>query len=135
MMWPPTSTNQVVLVMQAASAMAASSHKNFRLRGIPLEYETRNEVCSLIQKTLALEPSASPTVYSLAISPVDQNSKIATISFPSIPDSLSDRSRDEWVFHVSYGNDIDFERSLVFDTHFAGFTPFHRTSDKDCYIE
>ncbi|KAF5538071.1 ankyrin protein 3 [Fusarium phyllophilum] len=118
-----------------ASVMAAPSHKNFRLRGIPLECETRSEVCSLIQKTLALEPSASPTVYSLACSPVDPNSKVATLTFPSIPECLSDRSKVEWNFNLSEDNDIDFSRSLAFDTHFTGFTPFHRASDKDCYID
>ncbi|KAF5619615.1 ankyrin protein [Fusarium sp. NRRL 25303] len=115
--------------------MAAASHKNFRLRGIPRECETRNEVCSLIQKTLALEPSASPTVYSLACSPTDPNSKIATLSFPSIPDCLSDRTKAEWSFNLSDDNEIDFSRSLAFDTHFTGFTPFHRTSDNDCHID
>ncbi|KAF5963252.1 ankyrin protein 3 [Fusarium bulbicola] len=115
--------------------MAAVSHKNFRLRGIPLECQTRSEVCSLIQKTLALEPNASPTVYSLAVSPTDPNSKIATLSFPSIPDCLSDRSKVEWSFNLSDDNDIDFSRSLAFDTHFSGFTPFHRTSDNDCHVD
>ncbi|RKL10114.1 hypothetical protein BFJ68_g8729 [Fusarium oxysporum] len=115
--------------------MAASSHKNFRLRGIPREYETRGEVCSLIQKIFALEPNASPTVYSLALSPTDRNSKIATLSFPSIPDCLSDRLKTEWNFNLSEGADIDFGRSLAFDTHFTGFTPFHRASDKDCHFD
>ncbi|EXL92970.1 ankyrin repeat-containing domain protein [Fusarium oxysporum II5] len=115
--------------------MAASSHKNFRVRGIPLEYETRSEVCSLIQKTLALEPNASPTVYSLALSPTDRNSKIATLSFPTIPDCLSDRSKVEWNFNLSEDENIDFGRSLAFDTHFTGFTPFHRASDADCHID
>ncbi|KAG9495576.1 hypothetical protein J7337_013826 [Fusarium musae] len=115
--------------------MAAASHKNFRLRGIPLECETRSEVCSLVQKTLALEPNASPTVYSLACSPTDPNSKIATLSFPSIPECLSDRTKVEWSFDLSGDNDIDFSRSLAFDTHFTGFTPFHRTSDTDCQID
>ncbi|KAI1013658.1 hypothetical protein LB503_010485 [Fusarium chuoi] len=115
--------------------MAAASHKNFRLRGIPRDCETRSEVCSLIQKTLALEPSASPTVYSLACSPTDPNSKIATLSFPSIPECLSDRTKIEWSFNLSDGNDIDFSRSLAFDTHFTGFTPFHRTNDNDCHID
>ncbi|KAF5702550.1 ankyrin protein 3 [Fusarium globosum] len=115
--------------------MAAVSHKNFRLRGIPRECETRSEVCSLIQKTLALEPSASPTVYSLACSPTDPNSKIATLSFPSIPDCLSDRTKVEWSFNLSDDNEIDFSRSLAFDTHFTGFTPFHRASDNDCHID
>ncbi|VZH89223.1 unnamed protein product [Fusarium fujikuroi] len=119
----------------AVSAMAAASHKNFRLRGIPRDCETRSEVCSLIQKTLALEPSASPTVYSLACSPTDPNSKIATLSFPSIPECLSDRTKTEWSFNLSDGNDIDFSRSLAFDTHFTGFTPFHRTNDNDCHID
>ncbi|KAF5231474.1 hypothetical protein FANTH_13386 [Fusarium anthophilum] len=115
--------------------MAAASHKNFRLRGIPLECETRSEVCSLVLKTLALEPNASPTVYSLACSPTDPNSKIATLSFPSIPECLSDRTKVEWSFDLSGDNDIDFSRSLAFDTHFTGFTPFHRTSDNDCQID
>ncbi|KAF5578380.1 ankyrin protein [Fusarium subglutinans] len=59
--------------------MAAVSHKNFRLRGIPLEFE--------------------------------------------------------WSFDLSGDNDIDFSKSLAFDTHFTGFTPFHRTSDNDCQID
>ncbi|EXK24731.1 hypothetical protein FOMG_18558 [Fusarium oxysporum f. sp. melonis 26406] len=115
--------------------MAAGGHKNFRLRGIPLECETRSEVCSLIQKTLALKPSASPTVYSLACSPTDPNSKIATLSFPSIPGCLSDGTKVDWSFNLSDDNDIDFSRSLAFDTHFTGFTPFHRASDNDCHID
>jgi hypothetical protein len=115
--------------------MVASQHMNFRLRSIPIEYETRNEVCSLLQKTLGLEPSACSTVYSLALCPVTHNSKTATVSFPSIPESLSDRSRDEWVFPLSEDNNIGFGRSLVFDTHFAGFTPFQRSRDEDCHIE
>ncbi|QGI87870.1 hypothetical protein CEK25_002826 [Fusarium fujikuroi] len=125
----------LALGVSAVSAMAAASHKNFRLRGIPRDCETRSEVCSLIQKTLALEPSASPTVYSLACSPTDPNSKIATLSFPSIPECLSDRTKTEWSFNLSDGNDIDFSRSLAFDTHFTGFTPFHRTNDNDCHID
>jgi hypothetical protein len=120
---------------QAVVAMVASQHMNYRLRGIPLEYETRNEVCSLIQKTLGLEPSASPTVYSLAVYPVTHTSKIATVSFPSIPESLQDRARDEWIFPLSEDDSIGFGRSLVFDTNFAGFTPFQRSSDEDCLIE
>ncbi|KAF5649613.1 ankyrin protein [Fusarium sp. NRRL 52700] len=115
--------------------MAAASHKNFRLRGIPLACETRSEVCSLVQKTLALEPNASPTVYSLASSPTDPHSKIATLSFPSIPDSLSDVSKVEWSFHLSDDEEIDFSRSLAFDSHFTGFTPLHRASDSDCHID
>ncbi|KAL5611091.1 hypothetical protein FOBRF1_007208 [Fusarium oxysporum] len=115
--------------------MSAGSHKNFRLCGIPLEYETRTAVRGLIQQTLSLQPSTSLTVYSLATSPVDQNSKIATLSFSTIPERLSDRSRDEWVIHLSDGNDIAFSKSLVFDTHFSGFTPFQHTSDRDCRVD
>lgn len=115
--------------------MTANQHRNFRLRSIPIEYETKNEVCSLIQKTLGLEPSTSLIVYSLALCPVDQNSKIATVSFPSIPEPLSDRSRNEWIFPLADDNSIGFGRSLVFDIHFAGFTPFQSSSDEDCHIE
>ncbi|KAF5672317.1 ankyrin protein 3 [Fusarium heterosporum] len=115
--------------------MVATQHKNFRLQGIPLEYETRSEVCRLVQKTLGLEANASPTVYSLALSPVDCDSKIATVSFPSVPESLSDHSKTEWSFPLPDGDDIDLSRCLVFDTHFAGFTPFQRSSDEDCNID
>ncbi|KAF5688788.1 ankyrin protein 3 [Fusarium circinatum] len=88
-----------------------------------------------VSKTLSLEPNASPVVYLLAYSPTDPNSKIATLSFPSIPDCLSDRSKVEWSFTLCDDNDMDFSRPLAFDTHFIGFTPFHRTSDNDCHID
>ncbi|KAF4433171.1 hypothetical protein F53441_13772 [Fusarium austroafricanum] len=115
--------------------MSAGSYENFRIRGIPLEYETRAAVRDLVKQTLALEPSARLTVYSLAVSPGDQNSRIATLSFLAIPDSLSDRSKSEWIFPLLDGDDIDFSKSIVFDTHFAGFTPFQRTSDNDCHVD
>ncbi|KAH6949213.1 hypothetical protein DER45DRAFT_96459 [Fusarium avenaceum] len=115
--------------------MATSQHRNFRLRSIPLECETSDDICSLIQKTLGLEPNARPTVNSLALCPVDHKSKIATVSFPSIPESLSDRSRNEWIFPLAEDDNIGFGRTLVFDDHFGGFTPLHRSSDEDCHID
>nr|RBQ86886.1 hypothetical protein FVER53263_13064 [Fusarium verticillioides] len=41
------------------------------------------------------------------------------------------------ILHKSYFHRVDFQygQSLAFDTHFTGFTPFHRTSDTDCQID
>ncbi|KAJ4247834.1 hypothetical protein NW762_013043 [Fusarium torreyae] len=111
------------------------SYLNFRLRGIPLEYETRAQVRDLVSKALELGPSASPTVYSLAISPGDQNNRTATLSFPIIPDRLKGHSKTEWVIDLPNEDDLDFGKSVVFDTHFAGFTPLQRASDHDCHAD
>lgn len=115
--------------------MTTSSHQNFRVRGISLEYNTRATVRDLVKKTLNLESDARLIVYSLAISPTDQNTRTATLSFFQIPACLASTHDNEWVFHLMDGEDLDFSKSIVFDTHFAGFTPFQPTSDDDCYVE
>jgi hypothetical protein len=120
--------------------MRTDHHQNFRLRGIPREYQSRADVCELVKSTLSIEPSESVAVHSLAISPVEHNSKVATLSFHALPDRLSNGSRNEWVFNLPADETLDedgFSRrtSLVFDTHFSGFTPLQHTKDDDCHVE
>ncbi|CAG9993969.1 unnamed protein product [Clonostachys byssicola] len=119
--------------------MSADYCRSFRLRGIPCGYQSRIDVRELVKKVLCIEPDASVVVHSLAINPVHENSQVATLSFHTTPNSLSDCSRNEWDFELlasdTSGDDALDVISLVFDTHFWGFTPLHRTKDSDCHID
>lgn len=120
--------------------MSADRYQNFRLRGIPCECETRVDVRELVKRILSIEAGASVVVHSLAISPIEQISKVATLSFHPLPDCLSDCSRKEWVFNLpedetSVEDGFCWRKSLVFDTHFSGFTPLQHTKDDNCYVE
>ncbi|KAL6798490.1 ankyrin repeat protein [Trichoderma sp. SZMC 28012] len=120
--------------------MSADRYQNFRLRGIPCECETRADVRELVKRILSIEAGASVVVHSLAISPIEQISKVATLSFHALPECLSDCSRNEWVFNLpvdetSGEDDFSRRKSLVFDTHFSGFTPLQHTKDDDCYVD
>ncbi|KAJ0131001.1 hypothetical protein HZ326_25897 [Fusarium oxysporum f. sp. albedinis] len=119
--------------------MSADRYLSFRLRGIPCVYQSRVEVRELVKKILCIEPGASVVVRSLAISPIDGNSQVATLSFHTIPDSLSGYSRNEWAFELpasDSSNEDAFDVGLlVFDTHFSGFTPLHHAKDSDCHID
>lgn len=120
--------------------MPTDSHRNFRLRGIPCEYQSRVDVRELVKGILSVEPGASVVIHSLAINPVDHISKVATLSFHTPPNCLSDSSRNEWVFNLPTDESSDWDdssrrKSLVFDTHFSGFTPLQHTKDDDCHVE
>ena len=120
--------------------MPTDRHQNFRLRGIPSEYQSGADVRELVKRILSIEPGVSVAVHSLAISPVEQNSKVATLSFHALPDRLSGGSRNEWVFNLPADESPDKDgssrrKSLVFDTHFSGFTPLQHTKDDDCHVE
>jgi hypothetical protein len=116
--------------------MPTDRHRNFRLRGIPCGYESRAEVRELVKSILFIEPGASVTVHSLAIDPVQHNGKVATLSFCTLPDCLSDGSINQWVFALPMDEALDENGlSLVFDTHFSGFTPLQHTKEDDCHVE
>ncbi|RFN45021.1 hypothetical protein FIE12Z_10749 [Fusarium flagelliforme] len=115
--------------------MPSTSHTNFRLRGIPLAYEKKEGIRELIKETLDLDPTTTINIHSVAISPSSQDSRTATLSFPDIPACLLDRSRNEWTFHLKDGEDLDLSSSIVFDTHFRGFTPFQRSNHDDCHVD
>lgn len=122
--------------------MAPDKHSNFRLRGIPLSYRSRNEVRQLIQDVLSIESGAIAAVHSLATNPTERTTKVATLSFNTIPPPLSDRSNKQWILPLPASKDADgdddddvFRKPLVFDTHFMGFTPLQHTEQDDCRIE
>ncbi|KAL6819660.1 ankyrin repeat-containing domain protein [Trichoderma sp. SZMC 28015] len=120
--------------------MSADHYQNFRLRGIPCECETRADVRELVKKILCIEAGASVVVHSLAISPIEQISKVATLSFHTLPGCLSECSRNEWVFNLPADGSSEedgpgWRKSLVFDTHFSGFTPLQHAKDDDCYVD
>ncbi|KAJ4856068.1 ankyrin repeats (3 copies) domain-containing protein [Trichoderma breve] len=87
-----------------------------------------------------MEAGANVVVHSLAISPIEKISKVATLSFHTLPNCLSDCSRNEWVFNLpadetSEEDGFSRRKSLVFDTHFSGFTPLQHTKNDDCYVD
>jgi hypothetical protein len=108
----------------------------YRLRGIP-HYRKVPGVESLVRRALELENDVQVQVQSLASSPYMQNGKIATLRLSRIPVCLSsDISRGEWLFDVPDDEQQGHPAiSLVFDTHFRGFTPLHSEDDADCEIE
>ncbi|PFH60082.1 hypothetical protein XA68_11470 [Ophiocordyceps unilateralis] len=125
--------------------MSTHQHQNFRLRGIPCEFQTRLKVRKLVKKVLRIESGASCVVHSLAVNPAESRSKIATLSFHTLPALLSKNPRNEWIFdqpakdalseETSDEDDFGLKSPLVFDTHFSGFTPLHHTRDQDCHAD
>ncbi|KAF2014520.1 hypothetical protein BU24DRAFT_371229, partial [Aaosphaeria arxii CBS 175.79] len=126
-------------VSSCNKAMTASSWRNFRLRGIPMEFQRKVDVCDFIKNILSMERDASLVVHSLAVNPIDGHTKVATLSFDTLPASLSNDNKNEWVFgmpeNASFNGEIlNHKGRLVFDTHFSGFTPLHDAED-DCYVD
>jgi hypothetical protein len=115
--------------------MPLTSYTNFRIQGIPLTHKTKDSVRQLVKQNLELDSTTIINIHSLAVSPSDHTSKVATLSFSNIPKCFSDQSRNEWAFHLKDGEDLDLSSSIVFDTHFRGFTPFQRTNSDDCHVE
>ncbi|KAL1625230.1 hypothetical protein SLS54_003318 [Diplodia seriata] len=120
--------------------MASQSYTNFRLRGIPNHARSRGDVRELVQQVLGLESQTTITVHSLASSPIEKNSAVATLSFESIPDALPPKKFPEWRFPVPTPDNIDEDvilrtRYLFFDTHFHGLTPLHCKEDQECSVD
>ncbi|KAL0937157.1 uncharacterized protein CTRU02_206888 [Colletotrichum truncatum] len=115
--------------------MSTTRTPTFRVQGIPCEYQTRSDVRVLIKNVLSLGPSASVVVHSIPICPVERNSRTATVSFGALPECLSDYSKNQWVFRPGAEDDLSIKKSLVFDTHFSGFTPLQETFDKHYEID
>jgi hypothetical protein len=125
---------------QSKIAMPTDRYRNFRLRGIPFECQSRAEVRELVKGIFSINSGASFVVHSLATNPIDNHSKVSTLTFNDIPACLSDECKTEWVFNVPTSelyNRESFSQgiSLVFDTHFSGFTPLQHTRDDDCSVE
>ncbi|RDA88261.1 hypothetical protein CP532_0314 [Ophiocordyceps camponoti-leonardi (nom. inval.)] len=120
--------------------MPTHHHQNFRLRGISGQLQSRLEVRELVKNVLSIESGVSCVVHSLAVNPIEHRSKIATLSFHTLPGPLSDKSKSEWIFEqppstVDELPDQDIfgpDGPLVFDTHFSGFTPLHRSQEENC---
>lgn len=115
--------------------MPLTSHTNFRIRGIPLTHERKDSVRKLVKENLELDSATRINIHSLAVSPSDHTSRVATLSFSNIPKYFLDQSRNEWTFHLKDGEDLDLTSSIIFDTHFRGFTPLQRTDSDGCHIE
>jgi hypothetical protein len=86
---------------------------------------------------LYIGPGASVAVHSLAINPVDRNSKVATLSFHTLPVALSG-DKDQWKFPLPSNRDEEYvntKRLLILDTHFEGFTPLQHSEEDSCDVE
>ena len=109
----------------------------YRLRGLPSTCD-RGAVETLANKALNLEKGTIVKVCSLADSPYPQQGKVATLEFSNTPSCLlPDAVRDEWIFDNIRGIEEEHSKviSLVFDTHFRGFTPLHSENDMHCGVE
>ncbi|EAW19530.1 uncharacterized protein NFIA_026040 [Aspergillus fischeri NRRL 181] len=87
---------------------------------------------------LSIGPGASVAVHSLAINPVERNSKVATLSFHTLPVSLSQGSKDQWKFALPPDGDedtVDTKPTLILDTHFSGFTPLQHSEEDSCDVD
>ncbi|KAF7174333.1 hypothetical protein CNMCM5623_006936 [Aspergillus felis] len=86
----------------------------------------------------SIGPGASVAVHSLAIDAVRRNSKVATLSFHTLPDPLSEGSKDQWKFALPSDEDedtVDTKHTLILDTHFAGFTPLQHSEEDSCDVD
>ena len=92
----------------------------------------------LAKRALNIENDATVKVCSLADSPYPQQEKIAILEFLNTPSCLFPHAgRDEWCFDNvrGYGQERNADISLVFDTHFRGFTPLQSENDTRCEVE
>jgi hypothetical protein len=109
----------------------------YRLRGLPSTCD-RGAVEILADRALNFEKGVIVKVCSIADSPYPQQGKVATLEFSNTPSCLlPDAVRDEWVFDNIRGIEPEHNTviSLIFDTHFRGFTPLHSESDGHCEVE
>ncbi|TPX16068.1 uncharacterized protein E0L32_004063 [Thyridium curvatum] len=120
--------------------MVADGDLNFRVRGIPNAYENKSGVRKLIMEVLSIQPGTSVSVRSLAASPIDANTRVATVVFHRLPTPISDRDKDEWSFSLPVRedvdeDDIDWPLPIIFDTHFIGFTPLDHASQSESHVD
>lgn len=119
--------------------MESDRYRNFRLRGIPDSFQNRKQVRELVRTALQLDEGAAIAVHSLARNPLEHYSRIATLTFGNSLPAVLKGSRSEWSCAIPDYDENEAERwgpqRLVFDTHFRGFTPLHRTDDNECTTE
>ena len=105
----------------------------YRVRGIPCEWD-QNLFEALLTKVLCPTSSAGINVCSLAKTPYAKKENVATVVFLTTPGfAVQEPLRDEWRLDISCDADECqgvSNISLVFDTHFRGFTPLHSERDE-----
>ena len=106
----------------------------FRVRGIPGSLD-RISTTNLIREGLLIREEEAVKVRSLTESPY-RSEKIATATFTKLPSMLGEstlKSMDEWQFVVTsnLNSTLPICTSLVFDTHFRGFTPLNHAYGPD----
>ncbi|KIX98191.1 uncharacterized protein Z520_06271 [Fonsecaea multimorphosa CBS 102226] len=102
--------------------------KTFRVRRVPAEI-TRQSLAQFLQGSVTdLGGEENIHVRSLAQSPDvwdSPRSQTATLEFSEIPKPLQEVNRTTWEFTTVGG-----DQSLIFDTHFLGFTPLNNVDDR-----
>ncbi|KAK5332764.1 hypothetical protein LTR98_011101, partial [Exophiala xenobiotica] len=105
----------------------------YRVRGIPCEWD-QDLFEALLTRVLCPTSSAGINICSLAKTPYPQKEKVATVAFVRTPDfAVQEPLRDEWQLDIPCDQDENkgYDNiSLVFDTHFRGFTPLHSKRDE-----
>jgi hypothetical protein len=101
----------------------------FRVRGLPSDVKTLEDVASLLSSRLGDIPSDRMKVYSLANTLDFTNywdapsSKMATMMFQSLPSLVqSSPLKKEWSISAKGSQSVD---ELILDIHFMGMTPLN----------
>jgi hypothetical protein len=102
----------------------------FRVRGLPNDVKTLEDVASLLSLRLGDFPRDSIRVYSLAIT-MDftlslwqfPRSKVATVMFQTLPSLIQNSpGKQQWSVPAQGPQNVD---NVILDTHFMGMTPLN----------
>ncbi|KAL1632156.1 hypothetical protein SLS56_003890 [Neofusicoccum ribis] len=113
----------------------------FRLQGLPKSYAgrelTRKDVERLVGSAFKVEQGITVLVKSLGDHPLNENQKVATLSFSEIPGLIRQSSVRDREFRAGPTLDDGTPAGpwLYMDIHFNGLTPLHHQSDSECEVE
>jgi hypothetical protein len=106
--------------------------RTYRLRQLPHHLERHNVAEFLCKVSAEFNPQEDIEVFSLASNLITwekPQTKTATLVFRSTP-KLFDNDEGEWSVSA---RDAGWDRNLVFDIHFEGFTPLNKV-DSSTYL-
>jgi hypothetical protein len=105
--------------------------RTYRLQNLPAFLKKSKVAEFLVRSVEDLGPQEGINVFSLAAALDEWNtqSKTATLTFDHVPVRF-DNDKDEWSIRVD-----GFSRSLIFDVHFHGLTPYNDVDPAEHQLE